>query len=346
MSTSMSDPRIYASVTRISDLRETPFKVEEWPRERWGTGDYVVAELLGRPRTALVELTNGRMVEPAEGDLVVGALGERFATLEATGTWREVEEDGRMHLLTSGGLLGRCTSLSTLVPDLPEVRYSGHVVRAGSKTRMADFRVTDVDERLYDVPTVMIIGTSMSAGKTTTARTLIRRLRAMGLEVMGAKLTGAGRYRDILAMADAGAEPVYDFVDGGLPSTVCPEGEFREAMEPLLATMARSRSDVAVVEIGASPLEPYNGAVGVELLGDAVRMTVVCASDPYAVLGLTHAFGRTPDLVTGPAANTRGGEALVGKLLDVPCLNAVRRRSGPELDRLLRVHLDLGVLPG
>lgn len=41
------------------------------------------------------------------------------------------------------------------------------------------------------------------------------------LRVAGAKLTGAGRYRDILAMSDAGAEIIQGFVDVGLLSNAC-----------------------------------------------------------------------------------------------------------------------------
>ena len=84
---------------------------------------------------------------------------------------------------------------------------------------MRDY-VQDVPEREFGLPVVLLVGTSMSAGKTTSAKVIVRLLREAGLAVVGAKLTGAGRYRDILAMQDAGAEHIFDFVDAGLPSTV------------------------------------------------------------------------------------------------------------------------------
>ena len=56
---------------------------------------------------------------------------------------------------------------------------------------------------------------------------------------------------------------------------------------------------MGVVEVGASPLEPYNGAVAVEAIRDAIDFTVLCASDPYAVLGVETAFDMlSPDLIT------------------------------------------------
>jgi hypothetical protein len=337
----MSDRYVPSSMTRIADLEDDRFQVDPVPSQEWGSGDYVVVEAAGRSGHWGVELPNGRLVELAEGELLIGALGVRHATLEATGSWKAVQEDGVMHLLTAGGLLGRVTSRAAVVPELPAVRYVGHVVRRGRKVVMSDYAISAEMERVYAVPTVLIIGTSMSAGKTSTARTVIRRLRGMGLRVLGAKLTGAGRYRDVLTMWDSGADPIYDFVDAGLPSSVCRKEEYERAIRPLLSCMAAAPVDVAVVEVGASPLEPYNGTSAVAHLQDAIRMTVLCASDPYAVLGLRAAFNLPVDLVTGIASNTRAGVELVHNLADVPCMNVRDKAHGEALDRLLRERLSL-----
>jgi len=342
----MSDRYFHTSLTRISDLEEAPFRVRPIPRSDWATGDYVLAEMVSRGANRSVELTNGRMIELAEGDQIIGALGHRYATLEATGSWEEVGPDGRMEVLTGGGLLGRCTSWSMVMGPLPETRYVGHVTRSGRKVAMGDFVEAPEPERAYETPTIVVIGTSMSAGKTTAARVLIRRLKARGLRVLGAKITGAGRYRDILTMGDAGADVIHDFVDVGLPSSIVPEETYRDALRILLSKMATATADVAVVEIGASPLEPYNGDLAVEKIQHAVRMCVLCASDPYAVVGVRTAFDDIePDLVTGIASNTKGGIDLVKKLTGLETLNVRDKESLPELDRLIGRCLDLGSHP-
>jgi hypothetical protein len=315
--------------------------MEGLSRDRWAQGDYVAVEVTDPGGFGLLELPTGRMADLVRGDTFVGALGVRHATLEATGTWERVEADGAMELLTAGGLLGRCTSRSTLIPELTRVVYRGHLVREGKKLTMEGCVDRSGPVAPFSHPTILIVGSSMSAGKTTAARVLIRRLRALGLRVLGAKVTGAGRYRDILAMGDAGASPILDFVDVGLPSTVCPEDQFREALELLMSWMARAEVEVAVVESGASPLEPYNGTLAVKALRPAVRMTVLCASDPYSVLGMKEAFGLDPDLITGPASNTAAGVELVRRFSDVPCLDLRDPDTGPELDTLLREHLAL-----
>jgi uncharacterized NAD-dependent epimerase/dehydratase family protein len=188
-------------------------------------------------------------------------------------------------------------------------------------------------------PVVLLIGTSMSSGKTTSGRVIVHELAQLGLNVAGAKLTGAARYRDMLSWRDAGAANVFDFVDVGLPSTVCPPDEFRGALEQLISKIAATEPDVLVAEAGASPLEPYNGSVAMEMIDTQVKMLVLCASDPYAVMGVQHAFGREPDLVCGPASNTEAAVELVGKLCGVPALNLLRRRSRPALRDILKQKL-------
>lgn len=310
------------------------------PRAAWEDGDYVVTEVVhGGGASARLELENGRPTEATPGDRVIGALGVRRATLEANADWRAVGDDGRMHWTTGGGLLGRITSQSPFMPGPIEVEYRGHVWLDGRKATM-DRWLPEVPPRTWAIPTILVIGSSMSAGKTATGGILVRRLRAMGLRVMGAKLTGAGRWRDVLSLGDAGACCIYDFVDAGLPSTVCDEDTYRARIVPLLSRMAAEPVDVAVIEAGASPLEPYNGEAAIALLGDTIAMTVVCASDPYAAVGIEAAFGRAPDLIAGVATNTDAGIALVHRLTGRPAARLLDPESWPLLDGLLRRALD------
>ena len=323
-----------SSLTRISDLDTEPFQVRELPRKDWGLGDYVLGEITGvRNELYRVELTSGRMVETMPGDHVIGAFGRRAATLEGVGDWAAIE-GGRMHALTSAGLFGRSTSMSPLLPSCMRLQYRGHIVRGDDKVTMGEFAVLRDPVKLR-TPTVLLVGTSMSAGKTTAGKIIIHELTNLGKTVVGTKLTGAGRFRDILSFRDAGADAVFDFTDAGLPSTVVPPDEFRKCLRPLLSRVAAYAPDVLVAEAGASPLEPYNGAVAIKELGDNIRCTILCASDPYAVVGVQDAFGLTPDLVAGPAASTSAAVELVRKLGNLPALNLLQPDSLPGLRRVL-----------
>ncbi len=323
---------LLGSLTRIADFDFEPWEMEELPREEWALGDYVIGETVSRPSPLMIELASGRMVQALPGDLVVGAFGDRAATLEGVGSFRDIE-GRRMHAMTGAGLFGRATSWSTMVPPPVEFDYRGHIVRDGAKVTMSDF-VVPSDGESFDVPTVLLVGTSMSAGKTTAGRMIVHELQSTGKAVIGAKLTGAGRYRDVLSFQDAGAERVFDFVDAGLPSTVLPAVDYLAAIRPLLARIDRLRPDVLVAEAGASPLEPYNGAAAIAALGDNITHTVVCASDPYAVLGVEHAFGIKPTFVAGPATSTSAAIELVQHMCGVPAINVLDPASRDELRRM------------
>jgi hypothetical protein len=335
----MNEKLFFTSVTRISDLRDAPFEVRPISREKWEMGDYVVTEVTESVSRRIVELSTGRVIEVAEGDMLVGAFGRREATLEATGDWSRIGEDGACEILSGGGLIGREVSRSMLEQPLIHLQYRGHPTRQGAKVTTHDFVPASVPRR-FELPVLLIVGTSMSAGKTTTARLLIRQLKLLApLKVIGAKLAGAARYRDALSMMDAGADFIFDFVDAGLPSTVCAEELYCSRLENLLSRMAALEADVAVIELGASPLEPYNGALAWETLKGNARLTVLCASDPYSVIGVMNAYGTEPDFVTGPASNTEAGVKLVEKLADVRAVNLLDRRMRPGLGRLLEEKL-------
>lgn len=337
------EPRIhpmYPSVTRISDLAESPYEIGCLRRDRWATGQYVVFEVTDgdEARTYEMEGPRGRSAQVFVGDRVIGALGRRAATLQAVGDWEAAEGPEDLALLNIAGVAGRLQSRSPFAGAVPPVSYLGHAMRAGRAVTMGDF----VDSRScarVSTPVVLIIGTSMEAGKTTAAARIIRALNRRGNRVVGAKLTGVGRYRDILAMGDAGAEWILDFVDAGLPSTVVPAEEFTAAAHRLFARIEALDADVAVIEAGASPLEPYNGALAVSLLGDCVGTVVLCASDPYAALGVMQAFEVTPTFVTGRATSTDAGTQLTERLTGCTALNLLDAKDWPHLDRLLEQSL-------
>ncbi len=330
----------FTSVTRIANLQEVPFSVASIPRDHWETGDYVVGEVITPPSPSYrIELNTGRPIEIMEGHFIVGAFGKRFATLEAVGDWRQIGEDLIMESLGGGGVIGKMTSLSPYHPRLVSLAYKGHVCFKGNKLGMSDF-IAAVPERKFTLPVILIAGTSMEVGKTTAARIIIRQLKENGLRIVGGKLSGSGRYRDILSMRDAGADYIFDFVDVGLPTTVCPEEKFHPAVRQLLSRMQAVDADVALIEVGASPMEPYNGATAIAEIEENIRFFVLCASDPYSVVGLITAYERRPDLVAGVTTNTEAGIQLVEKLSGVKALNLLDRESLWELRDLLKNALE------
>jgi len=331
----MAHTSIFTSLTRISDLKDKAFDVLKLDRSEWKTGDYVIGKILDPGSTSLLlELPSGRMRGVIGGEYVVGAFGERFATLEITGTWKKITDDLKFNLLTGAGLFGKITSKSVFLPQMMELQYAGHVVRKGIKIRMDSF-VKPVKIIPFKTPVVLFIGTSMSAGKTTSARIVANLFKTAGYKVVGAKLTGAGRYKDILAIKDVGAMAIFDFVDVGLPSSICAKELFESKLAQLTSRIESQKADIAIIEIGASPLEAYNGDVAINAIRDQIKCTILSASDPYSVYGLMKAFDFSPDIVTGIATNTLAGISMVEKLCKVKALNLIDAATTKELKEIL-----------
>ncbi|MBT8185865.1 MAG: hypothetical protein KJN76_13550 [Eudoraea sp.] len=337
----MNHKYIFTSLTRISDLAARKFEIVELEREHWATGDYVACKIVNAGSELLkLELPNGRMRGVIGGEFLIGALGERFATLEATGSWRNVEEDLKMSVLTGAGLLGKLTSKSAFIPKLMKLKYTGHAFRDGQKLTMDSF-VSPVKALEFKTPVVLFVGTSMSAGKTTSARIVTNLYKQAGYKVVGAKLSGAGRYKDILAIKDVGADAIFDFVDVGLPSSICHRDIYEEKLKVLLHRIAAVDADIAIIEIGASPLEPYNGDIAIEMIRDQVKCTILSASDPYAVYGLMKAFDIQPDIVSGVASNTLAGVRMVKQLCGVRAINLIDYTNIKKLKSVLATKTGL-----
>ncbi|MCK9517789.1 MAG: hypothetical protein M0R74_02000 [Dehalococcoidia bacterium] len=324
----------FGSITRLAPLATQPFTVQPLGRDAWRTGDFVAGEVVGESRVYHLERVDGRLQELVPGDYVIGALGDRRATLALVGDWRSIGDDGQMHALNAAGVFGRCTSRSVFEPAPMPLVYRGHVHLDGRPARMRDWAKSSSTP--FRLPVIQVIGTSMECGKTTAAKSLIRRLSKLGVQVGGMKLTGVGRYRDVLGMLDAGAKAIVDFVDVGLPSSLEEPQAFASSVDEMLQLMAHQDVDLVVAELGASPMEPYNGTVAMEKLAPHVRLTLLAASDMYATLGAIHYLDIRPDLIVGRVASTAAGIEIGRQITGLPTLNPVDPAAADQFDALLR----------
>ena len=130
----------FSSVTRNTGLWEQEFEVQKIARARWTEGDLVAGRGIGkRNRLYMCETKTGRMADLVRGDLVIGALGRRAATLEGVGDWRAIGEDCELEALTGAGLLGKATSIAPMLPELMRLEYQGHIRLDGRVLNLTDF---------------------------------------------------------------------------------------------------------------------------------------------------------------------------------------------------------------
>ena len=66
---------------------------------------------------------------------------------------------------------------------------------------------------------ILVVGSAMNSGKTTTAGTLARALSRANFSVAAGKITGTAAGKDARFFEACGARPVLDFTSAGYPST-------------------------------------------------------------------------------------------------------------------------------
>lgn len=302
-------------------------------------GSVIAAQVLN-DKTVYNQLEDvyGRMTTVTAGDIIVGALGNRNALHGYEGRVPERLTAGdQIQLLNLGGVMGRCVSFNHKVGPPFELKVLGQVLtfpefgsRRGQAANISDGAVTD-GSLAPKVPVVYVMGTCMNAGKTAAASALIKRLRELGLEVAGAKLTGVSLMRDALAMRDRGARWVTDFTDAGAVST--DKSNAVLISKRIFSHLASHGPDVIVAETGDGIMGEY----GVQsILADAQlrglgKAFVFCANDPVGVAGgvneLRVQYGIDVDVISGPATDNEVGLRFVTQHTGIAALNALASPS-------------------
>jgi hypothetical protein len=227
-----------------------------------------------------LEDPQGRRARLYPGDVVVGAYGNRYATDFYEGYLPGPEDP--LHVLTAGGVIGTVASAHTGRAGPTELAMIGALCdRDGRPVSVEDGALAPSthEHALADarVDTVVVAGSSMNSGKTTTAAALVRGLSRAGLRVGAGKVTGSGSGNDYWSYVDAGAARVVDFLDFGMAST------FGYPIPRLIATMGAIRehlagggAQVVVLEIADGLLQAETAALAARLPGfaDAVVLAV------------------------------------------------------------------------
>lgn len=241
-----------------------PYSLHHIPREEFAglknvpenpaPGDVVLASLVKIAKNSALELNDGRRCTLHEGDIIAAVFGNRYATLQFEGLAQKNQDD--CDLLSMGGLCGIVQSKHGKVSEPTKLRLLGAIAdREGNALKMRNYRLQP--SMVRKSPNVVVVcGSSMDAGKTFTAMSLIKGLSNAGKNVAGIKLTGTATGKDTWNMLDAGACLALDFVDGGHPSTYLCEHDELVALRDLLVGHAVDQgADYVVMEIADGLLQ-------------------------------------------------------------------------------------------
>lgn len=224
-------------------------------------GDLVLAEVTKIGHHSSLELAHGRRSALFVGDEIVVCYGNRYAPDQYEA---QVPQDLQpCDLVASGGIAASMNYRHAQTKTPTSIRPIGLLI--DEHDRCINLKDTALPKLVSLFPhpyTIGVVGTSMNAGKTTTAAALIRGLVSAGYSVGAAKITGTGSGRDTWLMTDAGSKLTLDFTHAGFPSTylLSPE-QIDHIIEILITNLSIANVDVIVVEIADGLLQRETAAL-------------------------------------------------------------------------------------
>ncbi|HEY2203088.1 MAG TPA: DUF1611 domain-containing protein [Pseudonocardia sp.] len=336
---------------RVDDPLET--RLGNAPACPPGLGSFVVATVARIGAHEYLEDPRGRRVRLYPGDVVVGALGNRYATDFYEGY---VPGPGDpVHLLTAGGLIGTVASAHTSKAEPTVLEVLGTLDDAAGTALTTDSVAMPLaPEARPPLGTVVVLGSAMNAGKTTATSSIVRGLNLAGVRAGAGKVTGSGSGKDHWSYVDAGAATVTDFLDCGMASTFgYPTGRLISAMSAIRNRLVAEGAEAVVLEIADGILQDETRALAAELPGfaDAVILAVgdalgaVAGTRSLAEVGVS--VRAVSGLVTAsPLASRETAEATGLPVLNPGALSAgalellTSVTLSDEADQLLRAHGD------
>jgi hypothetical protein len=250
-------------------------------------GDLVVARVVSVGAHDHLENVHGRRVRMYPGDVLVGALGNRYATDFYEGY---LPSGSVAHLLTAGGVVGWVASAHARRTEPTQLEVLGSLAGpSGAGLSMDEFALpAQAGGSGPELGTFVVVGSSMNAGKTTTAAALIRGWARAGLRVGAGKVTGSGSGKDRWMYEDAGAAEIVDFLDFGMPSTFgYPPARLRQTMVGIRDALVARGASVVVLEIADGLLQDETRALAGSLPGFADGAVLAVADGLSAVAGVS-----------------------------------------------------------
>jgi len=319
------------------------------------SGDLILATVTRLGQHRHLEQPGGRRASLHPGDQVIVAYADRYAPDQYEA---EVPATlGATQLVASGGIASSVLSRSRDVRSATDILPVGLIGDdRGRPLSVADFALLPPPVAPERPPGVVVCGTSMNAGKTTTNRYLVHSLSRLGLRPGATKVTGTGSGNDYWVMLDAGAHQMLDFTDVGLASTYRQPIELLERkIDDLLDLLSDANCGYTLVEIADGIFQQetaelidsdaihraadrvifaagdaMGAALGVDRLRqlghDVVAISGVLCRSPLAMREAQHATG-LPVLGTAELSDLD----LVRELLDIPVLLETLREDPDDL---------------
>lgn len=225
------------------------------------SGDLVLATVSEVGHHGRIEFPTGRRAQLYPGDEIIVAYGARYAPDQFEAVVPKAF--GPCDLVAGGGIAAQMLSKHSRVRKPTAITPIGILTDAsGVAVNVRGFALPAVPARAVARNVIAVVGTSMNAGKTTLAASLIRGLTRCGMRVGACKVTGTGSGGDMWSMLDAGAVRMLDFTDAGYATTAGLDAPVVEGVaHSLVSHLEASDVDVVVVEIADGLLQRETSAL-------------------------------------------------------------------------------------
>jgi len=223
-------------------------------------GDLVLARVVSIGQHPRLESPEGRREAMYPGDEIVVVYGNRYAPDQFDAVVPDNLDP--CDLVAGGGIAATMRAKHHKMKNPTRIEPIGLLAGEGGMIlNVGSYAGVRAAEMNPLCAIIVIVGTSMNAGKTTTAATLIHGLNRAGLAVGAAKVTGTGSGGDIWSMVDAGARIALDFTDAGHGTTAgVPIPQLVEDCANLVAAVSQG-NDVAIVEVADGLLQAETAAL-------------------------------------------------------------------------------------
>lgn len=218
-------------------------------------GDLLLARVEALGQHKRLELASSRRASLFEGDEIVVAYGNRYAPDQFEGI--VPDSLGPCRLVAAGGVAARLLNRHDRVKSATRITPLGLLTdEQGHRINLSSARLPKADQIDSNPLVLVVAGTSMNSGKTTACANLVKGFVRQNIEVAAAKFTGTGAGADYRALVDAGADPVFDFIDAGYVSTYRVNRDaLLDIVMTLGAEMASTQPEIIIVEIADGLLQ-------------------------------------------------------------------------------------------
>jgi hypothetical protein len=295
-------------------------------------GDVVYGKITRLGQHAELENKSGRIHRLNEGSTAIFVFGNRYAPDFYEGTIPKIMET-KVDLLARSGIIGNVQVKNSSVKEPTQVKVLGYVCDLNGEvlnTRNYPLIKPKKTEKKEDrSKLILFIGTSMNAGKSTSATACCWALTTMGYDVRASKVTGTASLKDILHMQDAGASIVNDFTHFGFPSTyLLEEKEVVKIFNDLDLKYANNPKNYWCVELADGILQRETALL---LKSPDVRSRIhkliFAAHDTFGAIGglnvLKTEFGLVPDAISGVCSSSPLFLRELSEFTDIPVFNNI-----------------------